>query len=59
VKMGVAVAVALARARAVGGDKDNGGNSNGRGPDNNYLKGQAEETMAAAKMMAMETAMAL
>jgi hypothetical protein len=56
VKVGVAVAVAVARARAVGGDEDNGSDCNCRGPYNNQLIGPVEETVAAAMVMATETA---
>ncbi len=51
----VVLAVALARARAVVGDKDNHGNIDGGGADNNQLISSAEEKMAAAMMSAMET----
>ncbi len=53
----VVLAVALARARAVVGDEDNHGNTDGRGSDNNQLISPAEEKMAAAMVLAMETAM--
>jgi hypothetical protein len=49
------VAVASVRARAVGGDEDNSGYSDGRGPYNNQLKGPAEEKTAAATVTATDT----
>ncbi len=57
VVMGVGVAVAL--VRAVGSNEDNSGDSDGRGPYNNQLKGPAEETTVAVTVTATETARAM
>ncbi len=58
VVMGVGGSSGIGKGEGSGGNKANSGNSDGMGPYNNQLKDPAEETMAAATRMAMDTAMA-
>ncbi len=58
VVMGVGGSSDIGEGKGSGGDKANSGDSDGRGPYNNQLKDPAEETTAAATVMATDTATA-
>ena len=59
VVMGVGGSSGIGEGEGSGGDKANSGDSNGGGPYNNQLKDPAKETMVAATVTAMDTAMAM